>query len=151
MADLNSSDVLNRVLARLNRSLLQYAVDCWPWSTATDTATAATPEQKSVEEMTLRQQQFVARLVDLIVRRDDVVDFGSFPDNSELHYVSLDYLVGKLLIDEQELVGELQAALSALDADVEGRTLIAEIVAAEHENIERLRELQKSAAATAAV
>src|SRR5436305_2019737 len=95
MADLNSSDVLNRGLARLNRSLMQYAVDCWPWTRATDTAAIETPEQKSIEQMTLRQRDFVARLVELIMRRGDVVDFGSFPDNSELHYVSLEYLLGK--------------------------------------------------------
>ncbi|HEY2251322.1 MAG TPA: hypothetical protein VGH74_09690 [Planctomycetaceae bacterium] len=147
MADSNSSDVLNRVLARLNRSLLQYAVDCWPWSSATDTAAVETPEQKSVEQMTLRQQQFVARLVDLIMVRDDTVDLGSFPDNSELHYVSLEYLLGKLIKDEQELVAALQSALSALESDVEARTLVAEILAAEHENIERLRELSNSAPA----
>lgn len=148
MADSNSSDVLNGVLARLNRSLMQYAVDCWPWSRATDTAALETPEQKSIEQMTLRQQQFVARLVELVMRRGDVVDFGAFPDNSELHYVALEYLLGKLSADEEELVGVLQSALSSLDSDVEARSLVAEILASEHENVARLGELLRSASAT---
>jgi hypothetical protein len=150
MTDLNSSDVLNRVLARLYRSLMQYAVDCWPWSRATDTAAAETPEQKTIEQMTLRQQEFVARLADLVMRRGGVVDFGSFPDNSELHYVSLDYLLGKLIEDEQNLIAELQTALSALGHDAEATALVSELLAVETQNVSRLRELSRSVAATAA-
>jgi len=136
------------VLGRLNRSLLQYAVDCWPWSRATDTSELETPEQKSIEQMTARQQEFVARLVDLIMHEGGAVDLGTFDDHSELHYVGVDYLLGKLLADEQELVGELQSALSALDSDVEARTLVAEILASEHENVARLGDLSRSASAT---
>ncbi len=147
MADSNASDVLNGVLGRLNRSLMQYAVDCWPWSQATDTAALETPEQKSIEQMTLRQQQFVADLVDLIMQRGGAVDLGTFDDHSELHYVALDYLLGKLIADEQELVAELQSALSSLDSDIEARTLVAEILASEHENVARLGELSRSASA----
>ena len=119
MAELKSSDVLNRVVARVYRSLLQYAVDCWPWTTSADTVAAESAEQKAIEPMTARQQVFVARLVEQITQRGDVVDFGSFRDNSELHYVSLAYLLGKLIADEKDLVVLLQAALSALGHDAE--------------------------------
>jgi len=150
MADLNSNDVLNRVLARLNRSLMQYAVDCWPWSRATDTSAIETPEQKFIEQMTVRQRDFVARLVELIMRRGDVVDFGSFPDNSELHYVALDYLLGKLIADEQDLVALLKSALSALHHDPEAVGTVSELLAAETQNVTRLQELLRSVSATAA-
>ena len=150
MADLNSSDVLNPVLVRLYRSLMQYAVDCWPWSRSTDTVGAEPPEQKEIEQMTKRQQEFVARLVDLITRRGDVVDFGSFPDNSELHYVSVDYLLGKLIADEQDLVTGLQAALPALQNDAEATALVSELFTTETQNVSRLRELSRAAAATVA-
>jgi hypothetical protein len=147
MVDLKSSDVLNRLLARLYRSLLQYAVDCWPWTTAADTAVIESTEQRSIEQIAVRQRAFVARLVDLISRRGDVVDFGSYPDNSELHYVSLDYLLGKLIADEQGLVAELQAALVDLPSDADAAALIAEILTAEKENLSRLGELSRSASA----
>jgi hypothetical protein len=150
MTDSNSSDVLNHVLARLYRSLMQYAVDCWPWSTATDTEAAEVPEQKIIEQMTLRQQEFVSRLTDLIMRRGGVVDFGSFPDNSELHYVSLDYLLGKLIADEQDLVAELKTALSAMGHDAEATALVSELLAVETQNVARLSELSRSISATAA-
>jgi hypothetical protein len=150
MPDLNSSDVLNRVLARVYRSLMQYAVDCWPWSRSTDTVGSESPEQQAIEKMTLQQQEFVARLADLIMRRGDVVDFGSYPDNSELHYVSVDYLLGKLIADEQDLVAELQSAISALGHDAEATALVSELLAAETQNVARLRELSRSVSATAA-
>jgi hypothetical protein len=151
MADPDPSDVLNRVLTRLYRSLMQYAVDCWPWTRATDTAVPEAPEQKVIEQMTSRQQDFVARLVDLIIERGGVPDFGSFPDNSELHYVSLEYLLGKLIADEQDLVVELQAAIPRLQPDAEARGLVAEILAAETENVARLRELSKTTSTATAV
>ena len=150
MADSNPGDMLNRVLARLYRSLLQYAVDCWPWTSATDTAASEMPEQRVIEEMTARQQEFVARLADLITRRGDVVDFGSFRDNSELNYVSLDYLLGKLIADEQGLIAELQVALPALQHDAEATALVSELLAVETQNLTQLRELSRSVSATVA-
>ena len=150
MAELNSSDVLNRVLARVYRSLMQYAIDCWPWSRFTDTAATLPPEQQAIEQMTKKQQEFAARLVELITSRGDVVDFGSFPDNSELHYVSLDYLLGKLTGDEQELIAELHSALSALGRDAEATALVSELLAVETQNVVRLRELSRSVSATVA-
>ena len=151
MTESNSSDVLNRVLARLYRSLMQYAVDCWPWSRATDTEAAEVPEQKAVEQMTLRQQEFVARLADLVMRRAGVVDLGTFPDNSELHYVSLDYLLGKLIADEQDLVAEVQSALSALGHDAEATALVSELLSVETQNVVRLTELSRSVSTATAV
>lgn len=143
----NSSDVLNRVLARVYRSLLQYAVDCWPWSTATDTLAVEPAEQKSIESMVKGQQESVTRLADLITQRGDVADFGSFPDNSEMHYVSLDYLLGKLIADEQDLVADLQGALAELGHDAEAAALVSHVLAAETRNVARLRDLSQSLSA----
>ena len=147
MADLNSSDVLNRLLVRLYRGLLQYAVDCCSWTTAADTAAIESGEQMAIEQIAARQKAFIARLVELISRRGSVVDFGSYPDNSELHYVALDYLLGKLIADEQGLIAELQAGLRVLQSDAEAAALVTEILAAENENVVRLRELSRSASA----
>jgi hypothetical protein len=151
MTDSNSSDVLNSVLARLYRSLMQYAVDCWPWSTATDTEAAELPEQKVIEQMTLRQQEFVARLADLVMHCGGAVDLGTFPDNSELHYVSIDYLLGKLIADEQELVIEIQTAGAGLGHDPEAAALVAELLSVETQNVARLSELSRSVSTAAAV
>jgi hypothetical protein len=116
MADQNHSDLLNRLLVRIYRGVLQYAVECWPWSAAAESNGVEPPEQRAIEKMAARQQQSIARLVELLSKRRATVDFGVYPDNSELHYVSLDYLIGKLVADEERLVTELEAAQKGLEA-----------------------------------
>src|SRR5262245_44022345 len=96
MPDPQHNERLNALLIRVHRSLLQYAVECWPW---TDVDAAA--EQATIEGLAREQESYVARMTELLVEREWSVDFGSFPDWSELHYVALDYLLGKLIVDEE--------------------------------------------------
>jgi len=146
MADQNDSDVLNRVLVRVYRGLLQYAVDCWPWTAASEFQQNGSTEQKALEQMAARQRSFIARLVDLLSRRGQIVDFGSYPDNSELHYVALDYLLRKLVADEERLVVELESARTALENDREAAGLVSDMLTAEKEHIARLEQMARAAA-----
>src|SRR5580704_8310412 len=149
MADQNHSDLLNRLLVRIYRGVLQYAVECWPWSAAADANGVESPEQRAIEKMAARQQQLIARLVELLSKRRAAVDFGVYPDNSELHYVSLDYLIGKLIADEERLVAELEAAQKGLQSDPEAVRLVADLLAAENEHLAQLRDLAAKAPARA--
>jgi Arc/MetJ-type ribon-helix-helix transcriptional regulator len=99
--------------------------------------------------MAARQRQFIARLVDLLSKRRAAVDFGVYPDYSEFHYVSLDYLIGKLVVDEERLVAELEAAQKGLEDDPEAARVVAEILAAEKEHLAQLRDLAAKAPAGA--
>ena len=150
MADQNQNDVLNRIVARVYRCLLQYTMECWPWTTATETPGREPPEQKTVEQMAARQRDFIARLVDVLTQRGASVDFGNYPDFSEMHYVSLDYLLGKLMADEQKLVSELEAAIPALKGDARAAGLVSELLSAEKEHLVRLREMAARASAAVA-
>src|SRR5262249_7438581 len=96
-----------------------------------------------------RQQEFVGRLVALLQQRGQYVDFGTYPDNSELHYVSLAYLLGKLIADEEKLVAVLEQARAAIHDDPPAATLLVELVAAEKQNLSRLREFATKSAAAA--
>jgi hypothetical protein len=141
MAGQNNTDVLNRLVASVYRCVLQYTVECWPWTPSAESPDGKSPEQKAIEQMAARQQEFVGRLVDLLSQRGQIADFRNYPDNSELHYVSLEYLVGKLIADEQRLVAELETAREAVRSDPPAATLIVELLAAEKENLTKLREL----------
>jgi hypothetical protein len=141
MAGQNNTDVLNRLVARVYRCLLQYTVECWPWTPSAESPDGKSPEQKAIEQMAVRQQEFVGRLVELLSQRGQVADFGNYPDNSGLHYVSLNYLVGKLLADEERLVAELESAREAVRNDPPAATLIVELLAAEKQNLAKLHEL----------
>jgi len=151
MADQIPNDILNKIVARVYRCLVQYAMECWPWTTATETPGIEPPEQKAVDEIAARQRAFIARLVDVLTARGEVVDFGNFPDYSEMHYVSLDYLLRKFVVDEQKLVSELEAAVPALKGDATAAGLVSELLAAEKENLVRLRDMAAKASAPAAV
>lgn len=142
MADQNSqdtSDILNRLLVRIYRGLLQYSVECWPWTDADESA-----EKRAVERMAAAQQAEVGRIVDLLNERGVAIDFGSYPDNSELHYVSLDYLVAKLVEDEAEIVAELEASRGQFAHDPEGARLAGELLAAEKGHLSQLGDLANS-------
>jgi hypothetical protein len=143
MAEQTANEILNHLVGCVYRSLVQYSLECWPWTTLTETAGAVAPEQQAVEQIATRQQECVGRVVDLLTSRGENVDLGNFPDNSELHYVSLDFLVGKLIADEQRLVHELETAQGGLHHDAEAATLVSQLLAAEQANIARLRELTK--------
>ncbi|MGE5193422.1 MAG: hypothetical protein ACM3U2_13085 [Deltaproteobacteria bacterium] len=151
MTDRTSNEILSRLVPRIYRSLLQYTVECWPWTPSAESPDGKSPEQKAVEQLAARQQQFVGRLVDLLSRRAEAVDFDNYPDFSELHYVALDYLLGKLIADEQRLVSEVEAARGAIRNDPEAAGLISELIAAERENLTRLRDLAAKAAAAVPV
>src|SRR5579872_881007 len=128
MADQNNTDVLNGLVARVYRCLLQYAAECWPWTTSTELTDVKSTEQMAVEEMVARQQAFVGRLVDAVMARGGAVDFGTYPDNSELHYVSLDYLLGKLIADEEKLVAAVESARSSIQNDPQAAGLVLELL-----------------------
>ena len=147
MMNQSSDDILNRLVPRVYRSLLQYTVECWPWTPSAESADGISPEQKAIEQMASRQQEFVGRLVDLLSRRGVVVDFDNYPDYSELHYVALDFLLGRLIADEQRLVAELETARGAIHNDPPAATLVVELIAAEKQNLVRLRELASKVAA----
>ena len=147
MAEESSSDVLNHLVGRVYRSLLQYSHDCWPWTTFAESDGAVSAEQQAVEQMAARQQVFVGRLVDLLTERNESVDLGSFPDNSALHYVSLDFLLNRLIADEQLIVNDLESAQGQLTGDLPAAALVSELLAAEQANMARLRELAAKAPA----
>jgi len=144
MSETNShdaSELLNRLLVRIYRGLLQYSVDCWPWTDAEESA-----EKRGLERMAEVQRREVGRLVDTLTGRGLVVDFGNYPDDSDLHYVSLDYLLGKLVADEEAIVLELQAAQSEASHDTVASRLVADLLKLEKEHVSELRELAKHAA-----
>lgn len=137
MPEQNHSDVLNGLLVRLYRSLLQYGVECCSaW-----TSDAAAHEQQALEEMAMRQRESVGRLVDLLTSRGLVVDFDNYPDYSELHYVSLKFLLGKLVENQQQVIAALEAGVARLGHDREAVELVSEVLAAEKANLARLRDM----------
>lgn len=143
MPDPSSNSALNDLLILVYRSLLQYTMECWPWSDSGELG-----EQQAIDSLAAEQQALVARIAELLDQRGVVIDMGTYPDWSELHYVSLDSLLARLIDDEQAMLAAIERLHPALAGDSEGSALAGEIMAAERRHLSKLRDLAGARAKT---
>ena len=137
--NLNNAD-LNQLVIELGRSFLQYVGQCWPW-----TELDAQAERETINTLMARQQTHVASLTDFLIRRGEAADFGTFPmAYTDLHYVSLDYLLAELIENEQALVAGLEGAHKSSANDPEAACLLDGMLAGERDNLKQLQDLAAS-------
>ena len=137
MSDLAPSSALNDLLVRLNRSLLQYAGESWPW-----TDSEAAGEQAVVHSLVERQQTHVRRLADLLWDRYWNSDFGVYPaEYTDLHYVALDYLLTLLAASERDVLGEIERVLPLCAGDEEATRIVEDARNDQREIVEQLQRL----------
>ena len=136
MADNQQNAVLSQLLVDLSHCLLQYVGECWPW-------TAAEGEQQQViAESVISQKWSIGSLVELLDRRRQPVDFGTYPTEfTDLQYLSMEHLLGQLVNDERALVNLLEQATQACTGDNEAVTVVEPILAGEREILNQLRAL----------
>lgn len=136
---MQQNDILNQVLVVMGRSLLQYSADAWPW-----TGSGSTASRSAVEALIAAQSVRVRRLAELLDGRGWTIDFGVFPDFTDLHYLSLDYVLPHLVANERSVVRQIEAALSQCTGDAKGTALLTEILEGEHVVLAKLDELARS-------
>ena len=128
---------LNQLLINLNRSLLQYVGEAWPW-----TAEADAPERRTIERLVERQKVWIARLADLLAERGWTIEFGVYPtEYTDLHYVALDYLLSALVSNQTALAADIAQALMLCRDDVEASTLLNDIRSDQEAALRQLEEL----------
>jgi hypothetical protein len=128
---------LNQLLINLNRSLLQYVGEAWPW-----TADADSSEQRTIARLVERQKAWIARLADLLAERGWTIDFGVYPtEYTDLHYVALDYLLKSLLSNQTALLADVAQTLMFCRDDVEASTLLNGIRSDQDAALRQLEEL----------
>lgn len=139
MANVQHNTKLNELLILLSRSLLQYVGHCSTWSGQSDAALAE--QFPSIVET---QQDHVAQLSELLVERRWTIDFGGFPaDYTDLHFLSLKYLVKNIVVNQRSIITELEDASHVCVDDPEAAALIGEILVSEREITDRLASLVK--------
>jgi hypothetical protein len=136
---MQQNEVLNQVLVVMGRSLLQYSAAAWPWTASRETASRA-----AVEALIAEQSGRVRQLADLLDRRGWTIDFGVFPDFTDLHYLSLDFVLPHLVENQRSVVKEIETALPRCVGDPEGTALLLEILSGERSTLARLEELSRS-------
>jgi hypothetical protein len=136
---MQQNDVLNQVLVVMGRSLLQFSADAWPW-----TGSSAGSSRAAVEALIADQKGRVAHLVDLLDGRGWTIDFGVYPDFTDLYYLSLDFVLPHLIENEHGIVSEIEAALPKCAGDPQGAALLTEFLPAERAVLAKLEELSRS-------
>ena len=135
----SAEPVLNDVLIALHRSLLQYANEAWPRTTA-----ASVDAFETIVSLATEQAETVDRLTELLRDRGYPVSFSTYPDFSRFNYVSLEYLLAQLLKDQSQVVAQCEAAARELADEPEDGGLVQAILEAEKSRLHRLQELAKT-------
>ncbi len=128
--------ILGDVLIALHRSLLQYMREAWPW---TDDHSASIRE--AIQKEADSQEETVAGLADLLRERDHAVNFSTYPDFSNLNYLSLDFLLKRVVKNQEQVVAACRSAAISLADHPEDADLVREIETSEQERLAHLKSL----------
>ena len=140
MANVQHNAKLNQLLIDIGRSLLQYVGHCSSWTSRSDAAIA-----NEFPGLVAIQQEHVGELSELLFGRRWTIDFGGFPARfTDLHFLSLKYLLKIIVTNQRAILAELEEASHTCVDDPEAASLIEEILASERHLTERLEALSKS-------
>ncbi len=125
-------EILNRVLRDLSGCFLQYAADIWPW---TSVGADGAKLKSVVDECVARQRQSIGLLSEYLAPRQARIEFGQFSaDFTDLHYVSLQFLLKQLIARQTQIVESLNRAVTMLPSGDEAHELLATVRQNEQEN-----------------
>jgi len=146
MAHVQHNAKLNQLLIDVGRSLLQYVGHCSSWSSRSQAAI-----EQEFPKVVAIQEHHIAQLAELLKERRWTIDFGGFPATyTDLHFLSLKYLLKIILVNQNLVLAELDEALHTCVDDPEAAALIGEILASERQITEKLQSMSISAAGAAA-
>lgn len=128
--------ILNDVLIALHRSLLQYMADASPWSDEQSASSIA-----PLAEEAASQAETVEGLTELLRERGFPVAFGTYADFSNLNYLSLDYLLTRVVRNQATVVAACDSAAALLEDHPEDAELIREIATSERDRLVHLKSL----------
>ena len=130
-------EILNRVLRDLSSCFVQYVGDCWPW---TSISSDGDKLQAVVSQCVARQRQSIERIAEHLASRQSRVEYGRFSTEfTDLHYVSLQFLVKQLAAAQTRLVESLDRTVTMLPSGDEAREVLE---AVRHSELENLTALQ---------
>jgi hypothetical protein len=111
--------VLQEIMKRESRSLLQYVAEAYPWTTPEEQAAQAQLQQIIGEE-----REGAAEIGHFLTRhRLALPYFGAYPaEFTNANFIALDYLLPRLAADEHRAIAALEQELSGLQ-DAEARAL----------------------------
>jgi hypothetical protein len=137
MPSTESIDVLNRVLATLERSFPQYLRYARPYIPPGREDVGDT-----IEEIAAGQDALAERVGQMIVESDGLPDPGQFSiEFTDTHDLGIDYLNQEAIGYQKQDIAELQACADALNLSPAAQSLAAEALGMAKGHLESLEEL----------
>jgi hypothetical protein len=141
----SSIATLNRLLKTLYRSLPMYLSAADPWFRHDDEQS-----KRVLTQIVADQERDCQRIASLILDRYSRVEQGEFPmEFTDLHFLSLDYLLGELIRHQHEDIVQIEQCIAWLQQDPAARSLAQEVLGSEKAHLEMLEELARRPSATA--
>ena len=130
-------EILNRVLRELSNCFLQYAGECWPWTSA---GAEGAKLRDSVMQCVERQRQSIGLVAEHLAAHQDRVEFGKFPaEFTDLHYVSLSFLLKRLVESQTKLVEFIDRTVTLLPSGTVCREILETVSGNERANLAALQ------------
>lgn len=137
MNHIRTTKVLNRLVAIHYRSLSMYLADARPWTQRGDEAARDVLIQIAAD-----QTAAVDRLGQMILEEGDSVDLGEYPmDFTGQHDLSMEYLLGSLILHQREDVAAIDECVQLLNHDPLAKAVAQETLGEAKGHLESLQEL----------
>lgn len=138
-------EALERLLQILTGSLTCYLADARPWGSRRQVVL-----REKIEAMAQDQGLYAGRLARMIYQRGGRPESGAFPSQfTDVHDLSVGYLLGRLIDAHRADIAEVEACLDALAGDPAALALGQEILGNLRGHLENLQSAAKSQAAKA--
>jgi hypothetical protein len=141
MPILQQVDILNRVLAILQRSYPQYMCYGRPYVPAGREGVMA-----SIQDIVASQDAVSLRLTDAIMASDGRPDPGDFPiEYTDTHDLAIDFLIREAISSQKQDIADLQKYVDALRTEPAAQSLVAEALGMSKAHLEVLEDLKRKA------
>lgn len=132
--DVEINSLLNSLLVSLHRSLAQYVLDAWLWSTSDDGKLKG-----AILSLVERQREDVGKIADLLIKRRHPINFGNYPvEWTRVNYLAIEYLYSYLCDQQHLLVQQFEQAISKLNEDQDARVLVQEVLQSQKTGLNQL-------------
>jgi len=140
MMDARTQALLQDLVRRASRSMLQYVGESYPWASDGETDVLA-----KVQAVIAEEEQAVEGLATYLRKRRIAIPYlGSYPEIfTHINYVSLDFLLPKLLVWQRKWTGILEKDAAQI-ADAEARAEVEKLVAVARCHVNELEKLATS-------
>ncbi len=139
MAISTDLEILNRVLRELSSNFLQYLGECWPW---TSVGTNGEQLRTAANQCVSRQRKSIELIAEYLAPRQARVEFGKFSTEfTDLHFVSLQFLLKQLISNQTRLVESVDRSVTLLPSGDPSRDILEAVSRNEHDNLSALQQL----------